>query len=153
MRAAPTAFEGSQARGLIGAVAASLCQSHSNARSEPRLQPTPHCSRQCQILNLLRKARDQTPNLMVPSQIRFHCTTTGTPVYHFLVQYFLFFLFMAVLETYGSSWARGRNGAAAEAYGAAVAIWDPNHICNLNWSLWQCHILNPHILTETMSGS
>ena len=39
--AAPAAYGGSQARGLIGAVAASLCQSHSNAGSEPRLQPTP----------------------------------------------------------------------------------------------------------------
>ena len=37
--AAPTAYGGSQARGPIGAVAASLRQSHSNA--EPRLQPTP----------------------------------------------------------------------------------------------------------------
>ena len=32
---------GSQARGLIGAVAARLCQSHSNVGSEPRLQSTP----------------------------------------------------------------------------------------------------------------
>ena len=32
---------GSQARDLIGAVDASLYQSHSNARSEPFLQPTP----------------------------------------------------------------------------------------------------------------
>ena len=39
--AAPTAYGGSQARGLIGAVATDLCQSHSNAGSEPRLQPTP----------------------------------------------------------------------------------------------------------------
>ena len=40
-RIAPTAHGGSQARGLIGAVAASLCQSYSNAGSEPRLRPTP----------------------------------------------------------------------------------------------------------------
>ena len=40
-RAAPVAYGGSQARGLIGVAAASLRQSHSNARSEPRLQPTP----------------------------------------------------------------------------------------------------------------
>ena len=40
-RAAPVAHGGSQARGLIGAVAAELHQSHSNAGSEPRLQPTP----------------------------------------------------------------------------------------------------------------
>ena len=39
--AAPAAYGGSQARGQIGAVAASLRQSHSNAGSEPHLQPTP----------------------------------------------------------------------------------------------------------------
>ena len=39
--AAPAAYGGSQARGPVGAVAASLRQSHSNAGSEPRLQPTP----------------------------------------------------------------------------------------------------------------
>ena len=35
------AYGGSQARDLIGAVATGLRQSHSNAGSEPRLQPTP----------------------------------------------------------------------------------------------------------------
>ena len=35
------AYEGSQARGPSGAIAAGLHQSHSNARSEPCLQPTP----------------------------------------------------------------------------------------------------------------
>ena len=39
--AAPAAYEGSQARGLIGAVATGLRQSHSNSGSEPSLQPTP----------------------------------------------------------------------------------------------------------------
>ena len=39
--AAPAAYGGSQARGRIGAVAASLHQSHSNAGSELRLRPTP----------------------------------------------------------------------------------------------------------------
>ena len=34
-------YGSSQARGLIEAVAAGLRQSHSNARSEPSLQPTP----------------------------------------------------------------------------------------------------------------
>ena len=38
--AAPMAYGGSQARGLIGAVAASLHHSHSNARVEPPLQST-----------------------------------------------------------------------------------------------------------------
>ena len=41
-RATPMAHGGSQARGLIGAVATGLCHSHSNAGSELRLQPTPH---------------------------------------------------------------------------------------------------------------
>ena len=39
--AAPAAYGDSQVRGRIRAVAASLCQSRSNAGSEPRLQPTP----------------------------------------------------------------------------------------------------------------
>ena len=40
-RAVPMAYGGSQTRGLIGAVATGLCHSHSNAGSDPRLQPTP----------------------------------------------------------------------------------------------------------------
>ena len=36
-RAAPAAYGGSQVRGQIGAVAASLHRNHSNAGSEPRL--------------------------------------------------------------------------------------------------------------------
>ena len=39
--AAPAAYGGSQARGLIAAVTAGLHHSHSNAESEPHLQPTP----------------------------------------------------------------------------------------------------------------
>ena len=39
--AAPAAYGGSQAGGRIGAAAARLRQSHSNAESEPRLQPPP----------------------------------------------------------------------------------------------------------------
>ena len=39
--ATPSAYGDSQARGLIGAVAANLRQSHSNVGSEPCLQTTP----------------------------------------------------------------------------------------------------------------
>ena len=39
--ASPMAYGGSQASGLARAVAAGLHQSHSNARSEPHLGPTP----------------------------------------------------------------------------------------------------------------
>ena len=63
----PVAYGGSQVRGLIGAVAASLRQSHSNVGSEPCLY---HSSRQHWMLNPLSKAREWTRNLMVPSQIR-----------------------------------------------------------------------------------
>ena len=34
------AYGGSQVRGLIGAAAAGLCQSHRNTISKPRLRPT-----------------------------------------------------------------------------------------------------------------
>ena len=40
-----------------------------------------HSSKQRWILNPLTEARDRTRNLMVPSLIRFHCATTGTPVH------------------------------------------------------------------------
>ena len=41
LRATPVAHGGSQARDLIGAVAAGLHHSHSIARSEPHLRPIP----------------------------------------------------------------------------------------------------------------
>ena len=41
LRAAPAAYGGSQARGRIVAVAASLRYSNSNVGSEPHLRPTP----------------------------------------------------------------------------------------------------------------
>ena len=64
---APEAYRGSQARGPIRAVAAGLCQSHSNTGSEPRLH---HSSQPRRILNPLSKARNRTRNLMVPSRTR-----------------------------------------------------------------------------------
>ena len=64
--AAPKAYGGSQARGLIGAVA------YARATGTP-----PRCicnlhnsSRQRRILNPLSKSRDRARNLMVPSWIR-----------------------------------------------------------------------------------
>ena len=38
-----------------------------------------HSSWQRRILNALSETRDGTHNLMVPSQICFHCAMTGTP--------------------------------------------------------------------------
>ena len=67
-RATPMAYGGFQARGLTGAVAASLRQSHSNVGSEPCLQPTPQLMAML-VLNPLSEARDRTHNLVVPSRI------------------------------------------------------------------------------------
>ena len=53
-RATLAAYGDSQAKGLIGAIAAGLCQSRSNTGS----------------FNPLSEARDQTRNLMVSSRIR-----------------------------------------------------------------------------------
>ena len=52
LRATPMAYGGFQDRGLIGAVSAGLCHSHSNTRSEP-VCDLHHSSRQCWILNPL----------------------------------------------------------------------------------------------------
>ena len=62
-RAAPAAYEGSQARDWIGATAASLHQS----------------SQQLRIPDALSEAKDQTCILMDTSQIRFLWVTTATP--------------------------------------------------------------------------
>ena len=50
------------------------------ATSDPRCICDLHNSSQKrQILNPLSEVRDQTRNVMVPSQIRFHCAMMGTP--------------------------------------------------------------------------
>ena len=66
-RAAPVAYGGSQARGLIRAVAAGL----------------PHSSQQRRILNPLSEAGDQTCISMDASRIHFPCTMTVSPIFLF----------------------------------------------------------------------
>jgi len=62
--AAPVAYGGSQARGLIRAVA------RATATLDPsRVCNLHHSSQQCRIVNPLSKGRDRTHNLMVPSRI------------------------------------------------------------------------------------
>ena len=75
-RAAPTAYVGSQARGLIGAVATSLRQSHSNMGSKPHLQST------TQLMAMLDpQPTEQGPgsNLQLHDRICFCWATMGTP--------------------------------------------------------------------------
>ena len=55
----------------------------------------------------------------------------------------VFFLFTATSLTYGTSLARGRTRAAAEAYATAMATPDPSHISDLHCSLWPYQLLNP----------
>ena len=77
--AAPTAYGSSQARGES--------ELHLPAYATATATRDPSCvcdlhqsSGQCQILNPLSKDKDRTGNLVVPSQIRFHCATMGTPI-------------------------------------------------------------------------
>ena len=78
--ATPSARGGCQARGPIRAVA--LAYATATAMPDPiRTCNLHHSSQQCWILNPLSKARAWTHNLMVPRQIRFCCTMTGTPTY------------------------------------------------------------------------
>ena len=75
-RATPAAHGGSQARGWIGTTAYTMATATWDLSCVCDLY---HSSRQCQILNPMSEARDRTRNLMIPNQIHFHCTMTGTP--------------------------------------------------------------------------
>ena len=76
-RAAPAAYEGSQARSPIAAVAAGLYHSQSNP-DPSGVRDLYHSPWQCWIPNPLSEARGRSCNPMVPSWIRFHCAMTGT---------------------------------------------------------------------------
>ena len=76
-RAAPMAYGGSQARGLIRAIAAGL--HHSTAMQDSNhICDLHHRSWQHRIINPLSEARNWTLNLMVPSWICFCCAMMGT---------------------------------------------------------------------------
>ena len=77
-RAALTAYGGSQAR----VYSELLLPAYTTATAKPDLSRVcnlHYSSWQCRILNPLSEAREQSYNLMVPSQIRFCWTTTGSP--------------------------------------------------------------------------
>ena len=93
---------------------------------------------------------------IVPLKHNFNHITALSKCLHLTLSSSCFlFSFTATPEAYGRSWARGRIGAAAEAYTTVTATPDPICICNLCHSLQQCQILNPLIKptsSETMSG-
>ena len=71
-RAAPVAYGGSQARGQIGVQPPAYATATATATAMPDLScvcDLHHSSWQCQVLNPLREARDQTRILMDPSQV------------------------------------------------------------------------------------
>ena len=81
-RATPVAYGSSQALGWIGATAAGLHHSLSNARCKQRLWPTPQLTATPDP-HPLSKARVQTSVLMDISWIRFHWAPMRTPAQHF----------------------------------------------------------------------
>ena len=84
-RAAPTAYEGSQARGQIE-LQLPACTTATAMQNPSCICNLHHSSQQGPILNPLSKARDGIPNLLVPSQICFCCATTRTPQTAFLIE-------------------------------------------------------------------
>ena len=75
-RATPVAYGDSQTRGSKSEMQLLV---YATATPDPsRICDLPHSSQKHWILNPLSKVRDQTHNLMVPSQICFCCTTMGT---------------------------------------------------------------------------
>ena len=76
-----------------------------------------HGSWQHLILNPLSKTAVRNCNCMVPSQIHFPCTTTGTlflvTFYYYYYLFIYFCLFRAAPMAYGSSWAKSPIEAAA----------------------------------------
>ena len=77
-KTAPAAHGGSQARGVIGAVAPAYTTA-TGTRDLSCICNLHHSSQQRQILSPRSKARDQTRNLMDPGWICFHFATKGTP--------------------------------------------------------------------------
>ena len=84
LRGCTMAYGSSQARGRIRAVAAGLHHSHSNARSELHLWPTPQL-KAMPDLNPLSKGRDRARILMDASKICFHWATNGNSNPVFLI--------------------------------------------------------------------
>ena len=102
-----------------------------------------HSSQQHQILNLLSKARDQTRNLMGPSN-----SLTTVPRQELLVLFvFIFYLFFVFLGLHLKHMEVPRLGIKLElqppAYTTATATQDLSQVCNLHHSSQQHWILNP----------
>ena len=77
-RTAPMTYGGSQARGQIRAIAASLCHTHGNADLTCVCELY-HSSQQGQIINPLMEARNWTHILMDSCWVHYYWATVVTP--------------------------------------------------------------------------
>ena len=91
-RAAPMAYEGSQARGRTGATAASLHHSHSQGGIRAPSATYTTAPLQHRLLSPLSEARDPTHSHLVSSLIRFLCARTGAPNVYFIYKELALFL-------------------------------------------------------------
>ena len=145
------AYGGSQASGLIGAVAAGLHQSHSSARSEPRLRPIPQLTTTPDPQPTERgKGLNPKPHGSWSDLFPLHHNGNS--------QNFLKYAFQNLKKIFfwGGGGSLGphlpymevpRLGVELElelpAYTTATAMRDPSCICNLHHSSWQCHNSSP----------
>ena len=79
----PAAYGGSWAMGQTGELELQLPATATAMQDPSHPFDLHHSSQQCQIHNLLSKARDRTHNLMFRSWTCFHCAMMGTPAYTF----------------------------------------------------------------------
>ena len=75
------------------------------------------------ILNPLRKAGDQTRNLMVPNRICFCCATTGTPSFTFWATVILDWSFWTFSAQFSASVKYLRSFIALNCYSKNSHLW------------------------------
>ena len=140
-RAASAACGGSQARGPIRAVAAGLHHSHSNARSELHLRPTPQfmATPDPQPTEQGQGSNTQPHG----SQSDFY-PLTGTPYYYF-------FYFQGCTCGIWKFPGQGSNWRCSCQAAPQQLTPDLSHICDLHLSSLQCWILSP--LSEARDGT
>ena len=129
-RAAPAAYGSSQIRGQIRAAAAGLYHSHSNARSELHLGPTPQPT---VMLDPRLTVRDWTCVLMDTSWVHYRFAIMGTHSFLFLMFCLFVCLFVCLFFFFffGCPVAHGvpRPGIRSE------RSWDLSHSCGNTGSL------------------
>ncbi len=144
--AAPAAYGGSQARGQIGAAAPGLRQSHSNAGSELRLQPTPQLTA---TPDRQPTEQGQGPNLQPHGSWSDSLTTAPRWELHF---FFFCLLKLLSIKNVRSMWVISEKKIKVE-FGMGCSMWLPRCtvllcFCHTGFS---CDIL--HGLLQVYGGN